>query len=39
MNHRPATFLRSRPGQPWVRLDGFASASDIVREYRQLRAK
>jgi protein SCO1 len=39
MNHQPATFLRANPGQPWVRLDGFASASDIVREYRQLRAK
>lgn len=36
MNHQPATFLRARPGQPWVRLDGFASASDILREYRQL---
>ena len=39
MNHQPATFLRANPGQPWVRLDGFASAADIIREYRQLRAK
>lgn len=39
MNHQPVTFLRARAGQPWVRLDGFASASDILREYRQLRAK
>lgn len=39
MNHQPATFLRARPGQPWLRLDGFASAADIMREYRQLRAK
>lgn len=36
MNHLPTTFLRARPGQPWVRLDGFASAADILREYRQL---
>jgi protein SCO1/2 len=36
MNHQPATFLRAGPGQPWVRLDGFASAADILREYRQL---
>jgi protein SCO1/2 len=38
MNHQPATFLRARAGQPWVRLDGFASAADILREYRQLTA-
>jgi protein SCO1/2 len=36
MSHQPATFLRARPGQPWVRLDGFASADDILREYRRL---
>ena len=36
MNHLPTTFLRASPGQPWVRLDGFASAADILREYRQL---
>jgi protein SCO1/2 len=38
MNHQPTTFLRVAPGQPWVRLDGFASAADILREYRQLTA-
>jgi protein SCO1/2 len=32
MNHAPATFLRARAGEPWVRLDGFASAEDILRE-------
>ena len=36
MDHLPTTFLRARPGQPWVRLDGFASAADILREYRQI---
>jgi protein SCO1 len=36
MAHTPATFLRAGAGQPWVRLDGFASASTILREYRQL---
>lgn len=36
MGHTPATFLRARAGQPWVRLDGFASADDILREYRKL---
>lgn len=37
MSHQPATFLRAGPKQPWVRLDGFASAAEILREYRQLR--
>jgi protein SCO1/2 len=36
MGHTPATFMRAKAGQPWVRLDGFASAADILREYRQL---
>lgn len=36
MNHRPATFLRAGGGEPWIRLDGYASAADIVREYRAL---
>lgn len=39
MNHQPVTFLRARAGQPWVRMAGFVSADDILREYRQLRAK
>lgn len=38
MNHQPATFLRAAPGQPWVRLAGFASAADILHEYRRLTA-
>ena len=38
MNHQPATFLRAAPGHPWVRLDGFASAADILREVRHLTA-
>ena len=37
MNHAPATFIRAGGAdKPWVRLDGFASAPDIIREYRQL---
>jgi bacillopeptidase F len=38
MNHAPVTFIRRAPGQPWVRLDGFAAASDVVAEYRRLGA-
>ncbi|MEQ1667353.1 MAG: SCO family protein [Sulfuriferula sp.] len=37
MNHSPATFIRAGGvNQPWVRLEGFASAEDIIKEYRQL---
>lgn len=37
MNHAPATFLHmGDSGQPWVRLDGLASAADIVHEYHKL---
>ena len=38
MNHVPVTFLRVAPDQPWVRLEGFASAEAVVAEYRRLRA-
>jgi protein SCO1/2 len=39
MNHAPVTFLRAAGhDQPWVRLDGLASASDIIEEYRKLAA-
>lgn len=34
MNHLPVTFIRSAPGQPWVRMEGFVSPDDIIREYR-----
>lgn len=36
MNHRPTTFLRASDDQPWVRLEGFTTAADLVREYRSL---
>ncbi len=36
MNHTATTFVRSSPGKPWIRLDGFASADDIVVELRRL---
>lgn len=39
MNHEPATFLRTGKSAPWLRLDGFASADDLLREYRRLSAK
>ncbi len=33
MNHIPVTYLRIAPGKPWVRLDGFASPDEVIREY------
>lgn len=36
MNHVPVTLMRAAPGQPWVRIDGFASADDLLLKYREL---
>jgi protein SCO1/2 len=35
MSHAPSTYIRTTPTGPWVRLDGLASATDIVAEYRR----
>ncbi|NEX18949.1 SCO family protein [Thiorhodococcus mannitoliphagus] len=34
MSHEPAILLRQTAGDPWVRLDGFASAGDVIKEYQ-----
>lgn len=36
MSHEPATFLRRSAKDPWVRLDGMASAAEVVAEYHSL---
>jgi len=36
MGHDPLTLMRAAPGSPWVRMDGFASASDLFDQYRNL---
>jgi protein SCO1/2 len=36
MSHDPVTLLRATPGGPWVRLDGFANAGELIEEYRRL---
>jgi protein SCO1/2 len=38
MNHLPVTFLRASPGQPWVRLDGFATSGQLLQELRVMLA-
>jgi protein SCO1/2 len=32
MSHTPLTLMRAAPGKPWVRLDGFARAEDLLAE-------
>jgi protein SCO1/2 len=36
MSHDPVTFIRAARGTQWIRLEGFASAVDLVNEYRRL---
>jgi len=36
MNHAPVTLLRAAPGKPWVRIDGFASADDLLSKYKEI---
>jgi protein SCO1/2 len=33
MNHTPLTLYRPAPSRPWVRLDGFATADQLLAEY------
>lgn len=35
MNHMPLTLFRPEPGKAWVRLDGFATPDDVIREFRR----
>ncbi len=34
MSHTPLTLFRAAPGKPWIRIDGFASADDLLWEIR-----
>ena len=38
MSHDPLTLMRAEPGAPWVRIDGFATAVDLVDQYCTLAA-
>ena len=38
-SHEPLTFLHVPAGAHWVRLNGLASAADVVKEYRRLLAE
>ena len=36
MSHEPTTFIRSDKDASWVRIDGIASADDVLKEYRRV---
>ena len=36
MSHGVVTLMRAAPGKPWVRIEGFVKADDLVRDYREL---
>ena len=36
MNHTPLTLMRASPQGEWIRYDGLASATDLVREAREM---
>jgi len=36
MYHRPYTFLRAGAGAPWVRIEGFMSAGELVAEFQKM---
>lgn len=38
-NHEPLTFLHVANDPQWVRLNGLASAADVVKEYKRLTAE
>ncbi len=36
MNHSPVVFLRGAPGESWLRIDGFATADELLHAYQKL---
>lgn len=38
MTHSLVTLMRAAPGKPWLRIEGWATPDDLVRDYRQLLA-
>lgn len=39
MNHLPLTFIRGADSTEWIRLEGLASADELIKEYKGLKAK
>ena len=38
MSHSAVTLMRAAPGKPWLRIEGFVTPDDLVRNYRELLA-
>ena len=38
MSHTPVTLLRSTPGKPWLRIEGFVTPDELVHDYLKLLA-
>jgi protein SCO1/2 len=38
MNHTSLTLMRASPTSPWIRIEGIASAQDLIREYNILKS-
>ena len=38
MNHIPVTLLRDAPGNPWIRIEGFATAKKLLADLHQMLA-
>jgi len=38
MSHNAVTLMRAAPGKPWLRIEGFVTPDDLVRDYRKLLA-
>lgn len=36
MSHTPVTLMRAAPGQPWLRIEGFVTPDELLRDYRTL---
>jgi protein SCO1/2 len=36
MDHNPVVLLRAAPGKPWLRVDGFATADELLRSFQGL---
>src|SRR6266853_3168987 len=36
MSHTPVTLLRSTPGKPWLRIEGFVTPDELVDDYQKL---
>ncbi len=38
MSHSLVTLMRAAPGKPWLRIEGWATPDDLLRDYRELLA-